>query len=143
MFLLFADDKSISIQGQNVNEMTNILKSELVKVSDLLKSNRLTLSVSKSFYMISSVSNINAVNNRISINNNCLIKVNNFKFLGVTIDEKLTWKSHIYHISTKISQITGIIYRIRNSISSDCLRLIYMAIAYPQLLYCSAIWGRS
>ena len=62
----------------------------------MLKSNRLTLSVSKSFYMISSVSNINAVNNRISINNNCLIKVNNFKFLGVTIDEKFTWKSHKY-----------------------------------------------
>ena len=41
----------------------------------------------------------------------------------------------------KLSQITGVIYKIRDNLNADSLKLIYYSTVYPSLLYCSAIWG--
>ena len=43
----------------------------------------------------------------------------------------------------KIPKISGIIYRVRNFINCDCLRQIYLSIAYPHMTYCSSVWGGS
>lgn len=46
-------------------------------------------------------------------------------------------------LRTKVCQVSGILYRIRDYIPIDCLRQIYLSIVYPHLLYCCAIWGGS
>lgn len=140
-FLLFADDTTVYIRGHDIFEMVNTLNSELIKISDWLTSNKLTLNVSKTFFMVSSFTNLNDVNFNIKLKNNVLSKVNSIKFLGVTIDDKLNWKPHLHHLCNKISQITGTLYRIRNCVTLDCLKLIYYCTAYQHLLYCSSIWG--
>ena len=140
-FLLYADDTTIYVQGQQIEEMVNILNTELITVSNWITSNRLTLNVSKTFYMASCLTNINEVNIDIKIKNNLLSKVNDVKFLGVTIDSRLTWKQHLHQICSKLSQITGVLYKIRNNVTIDCLKLIYRSTVYPHLIYCSAIWG--
>lgn len=33
------------------------------------------------------------------------------KFLGVIIDDKLSWKSHINHVKTKMSKTIAILYK--------------------------------
>ena len=62
------------------------------------------------------------------------------KFLGITIDGNLIWKSQIHDIKSKISKLTGILYKIRYSMNTDFLRHIYLSLVYPHLLYCSALW---
>ena len=121
---------------ENIDEMISTLNNELIKVSDWISSNRLTINVSKTFYMGSSLTNINESNMNVKIKNNLL---NNAKFLGVTIDCRLTWKPHLHHLCMKMSQITGILYKIRNNVTVGCLKLIYMSTVYPHLMYCSAI----
>ena len=37
-----------------------------------------------------------------------------YKYLGVYIDDKMTWKYHIEKLCKKLSSVAGIIYRIRN-----------------------------
>ncbi len=64
--------------------------------------------------MVSSATNTNLGNINIKVDNHTLSKVENIKFLSVNIDEKLTWKPHLQHLFARISQITGILYRIRN-----------------------------
>lgn len=140
-FLLFADDTTIFIQGSNIVDMMGTLNSELTKLSNWIRSNRLTINVSKTFYMVSCGVNNNLENINVKIDNFVLSKVNHIKFLGVIIDEKLTWKQHLLSVCTKISQITGILYRIRNCLTPECIRLVYLSAAYPHFLYCSAIWG--
>ena len=140
-FLLFADDTTIFIQGQNINEMIITLNSELLKLSNWLKSNQLTINVSKTFYMVSSRTNIDLDNINIKIEDNVINRVSHIKFLGVIIDERLSWKPHILSVCTTISQMTGVLYRIRNCLPSESIRMVYLSIVYPHLLYCSAIWG--
>ena len=140
-FILFADDTTIFIQGKNVNEMMVTLNNELIKFSNWIRCNQLTINVSKTFYMVSCGANINLDNISIKIDNIVLSKVNQIKFLGVTIDEKLTWKTHLLSLCTRLSQITGVLYRIRNCLPPDSIRTVYLSTVYPHLLYCSAIWG--
>ena len=63
------------------------------------------------------------------------------KFLGITIASNLVWILQIHEIKSKISKLTGILYKIRYSMNTDCLRHKYLSLVYPHLLYCSALWG--
>jgi len=63
------------------------------------------------------------------------------KFLGVIIDEDLSWKQHTTHISLKISKSIGIIYRVKSMLSCDLLKTLYYSLIHPYLQYCNIIWG--
>ena len=52
----------------------------------------------------------------LSINPKMINSVGQTKFLGVTIDHKLSWKPHINTLYKKLRSISGIIYRIKNSL---------------------------
>ena len=79
----------------------------------------------------------------IQINGQKIERVTETKFLGVILDHKLTFKSHIDYISNKIAKCIGIISKARRSLSIYSLRMLYMALFQPYLLYCVEIWGHT
>ena len=62
------------------------------------------------------------------------------KFLGIHIDDELSWRKHIEQISTKISKITGIMAKGRHVLSILTVKTIYNTMVYLHLTYCSVIW---
>ena len=62
-------------------------------------------------------------------------------FLGVLIDNKLTWRAHINHISSKISKSFAILRMFRHSFPKEILRKIYMSLIFSHINYCNLIWG--
>ena len=46
------------------------------------------------------------------------------KFLGVLIDEKLTWKEHINFVITKIKRSMAMLFKIRDKLNQDSLLTI-------------------
>ena len=84
---------------------------------------------------------MNASNLIIKINNANIDRVRTTKFLGVIIDEKLTWSYHINYIATKISKSIGVICRVRKVLNGNILRNLYFTFIYPYLLYCNIVWG--
>ena len=76
-----------------------------------------------------------------TIDNILINEVTEFKFLGVTIANKLKWISYIDIIHCKISVLTGILFELREKIILKCMRQIYLSLIHPHLQYCSAIWG--
>ena len=78
---------------------------------------------------------------KIVINNHDVERVQTTKFLGVIIDEKLTWKYHIAHISGKINKNISVIYKVKKVISFDALKTLYTSLILPYLTYCCVIWG--
>ena len=77
----------------------------------------------------------------IKIDNRDLIKVNHVRFLGVTLDESITWNYHISYVTARISRFIPIIYAIRHNLNASSLKLLYHGIIYPSLTYCSSVWG--
>ena len=64
------------------------------------------------------------------------------KFLGVTLDDKLSFK-HVNHISKKLSKVVGILNKIKHFFPPDILRYLYLTLFYPYLTYCVLAWGKS
>jgi hypothetical protein len=65
------------------------------------------------------------------------------KFLGILLDNRLTWKSHTAYISKKIAKSIGILSRARKLLNRETLRQLYFAFLYPYLNYCLIIWGNA
>ena len=65
------------------------------------------------------------------------------KFLGVIIDNKLTWKDHINYISGKIARGIGVIIKARKFLNKKSLLSLYYSFIYPYLIYCNVVWGNT
>ena len=77
----------------------------------------------------------------IKINNEQIDCVHSIKFLGVILDQNLTWKDHIDAVASKISRTIGIISKSKYFISEISLFQLYYSLVYPYLYYGNIIWG--
>ena len=63
------------------------------------------------------------------------------KFLGVLIDNNLSWKAHTSHITKIVSKYNGIIRKVRIYLNQDSLHTLYNTLVLPYLSYCALVWG--
>jgi len=77
------------------------------------------------------------------LQNHHIDRVNHTNFLGVTIDEHLSWKIHITKVSGKLSRMCGILLRARQVLYGHTLISLYDALVKPHLIYCNVLWGNS
>ena len=77
----------------------------------------------------------------ITIDDYLLETVNDTKFLGIIIDEKMKFDKHINHICDKVSRSIGIIYKIQSLVPRNLLRTIYFTIVHPYFIYCLPIFA--
>ena len=75
----------------------------------------------------------------ITVDNIPVEQVDKTKFLGVYIDSKLNWNSHIHHVANKISKNIGIICRARKVLHKNTLVTLYYTFIYPYLNYCCTV----
>lgn len=111
-FVLFADDTNIYLSGNDLNELVISMEQEMVKVKEWFDINRLSLNLKKTKFMI--------FGNRkkddsivLSIAGTKIMKVREFRFLGVLLDEGLTWKPHILYIQKKISKSIFVLNKVK------------------------------
>ena len=65
------------------------------------------------------------------------------KYLGVLIDENLSWKNHLDCVITKISKTIGMIAKLRHFVSSFVFTNIYKSLILPYLTYGLIAWGNA
>jgi hypothetical protein len=65
------------------------------------------------------------------------------KFLGLIIDDTLTWKQHIDYVINKISNACYALRNIKHYIPLDTLKLIYFAHIHSILKYGIIFWGNA
>ena len=137
--LLFADDTSLLFTGRDLDILIDNVNATLKICLDWFNSNKLSVNLDKTNYMIFGTKSIN--NSPVKVNNTFLEQIFHCKFLGVWIDSKLNWKYHILNISSKLSKIIGIFKKIRWKLGKDILTQLYYTLAYPYFLYCNVIWA--
>ena len=79
-------------------------------------------------------------NVKLLIDGQTIDEVQKTKFLGIIIDNKLTWKWHIDHIAGKISRGIGMIIKARQYLNKSGLMSLYYSFIYPYITYCNHIW---
>ena len=75
------------------------------------------------------------------INSVELKRVSNVKFLGVILDEHLTWPDHILMIKNKVCKLVAIINSLKWKLPTGILRNLYNSFVLPYLTYCTTVWA--
>ena len=130
----------------------NKINKELSEISNWFKANKLSVNASKTNYMIMGTPKMTLMNNTggnenenfdIILDDVKLARVNNTKFLGVIIDENLTWKNHIDGITKTISRNIGIMNKLKFFVPERILRTLYCSLVLPYINYGILIWGKA
>jgi len=146
-FIMYADDTTLNStlesfgQINNPLSIQNAITAELNKIVKWLDLNKLCLNVSKSRYMLFHKPPKVIPVLRFYLKENNVEYVENFTFLGMTIDCQLTWKNHINMISLKISRIIGVLRKLKYIFPSHILKTIYNSLIVSHLSYGLLVWG--
>ena len=121
-FCLFADDTSLIYNHHHVDTAIHNINAELVKISGWLISNKLSINLLKTNYIIFCPRQHKyQATNPLSFDGTVLNQVKTTKFLGLCIDENLTWNPHIDALCSKISKNVGVMNRLKNFVPKHIL----------------------
>ena len=142
-FILFADDSNLFYTHRDPAQLVSTLNTELINVANWIKANKLSLNLQKTNYMLFSNS-ITQLPNQVIFSETVMIKeVKSTKFLGITIDNKLSWKYHIDNVCKTVSRNIGIINRVKQIFPLSVLLTLYSTFILPYLNYGILAWGNS
>ena len=141
-FILFADDSNIFLSHPDPEQLTQMFNDELKNVSNWIKANKLSLNLDKTSYMLFS-NKITTVPNDIILNDSVIQRVRSIKFLGLVIDEKLSWKAHIDNICKIIARNIGVMSKLSHFLPHYIMLSLYSTLILPYLNYGLVAWGNA
>ena len=77
----------------------------------------------------------------LALNGKILYPTKSIKYLGINIDENLTWIDHNYDIAIKLNRANAMLFRVREFVNIKILKSIYYAIFACHLNYANTVWG--
>lgn len=150
---LFADDSAILFEGKNWREVFDKTANDLAVLKTWFDQNVLTLNVTKTKYMPIYLRNRNDMmdltlklhtcGNTRNINCRCqaIGQVDEYKYLGVMFDSKMTWERHIKYLNSKLRKMTYAFKQLGEILDTREIKMAYHA--YVQSVLESGIiaWG--
>ena len=144
-YFIYADDTNLLISHNNLTDLIESTNAELIKISSWLKANKLSLNIGKTTFMLFK----NRHNTRLTYPNNIMVNIDNIpisrvshtKFLGVLLDDNLTWNQHNRHITSIVSKYSGILFRLKQTLPPTTLFSLYTTLVLPHIQYCNIIWA--
>lgn len=137
---MYADDANIILTGNSLEEVyqkLDYLAQDLVKWVD---NNGLALNLKKTNYMIfSRKRNLNY--REVTISGVNITRKSEARFLGVLMDENLTWSQHVSTVKMKMSRYIGIMYKLKKFLPLEARLQIYHSFVQSHLNYCALVWG--
>ena len=124
-------------------EFANILNRIIADVNEWFKNNLLSINLDKTTYLQFWTKNSQKLDLNITLLNNQIINSTNTKFLGLTIEEMLSWKCHINQILSRLSSACYAIKVITPLTSEDTFKLIYHSHVHSVITYGIIFWGNS
>lgn len=160
----YADDTAVVFYGSSWHDVKHHAESGISRVADWLKFNLLTLNASKTNFICFSISKRNEPNDDFGIvihtckgeyGNNCncpsIRKVTEIRYLGVVVDNRLSWYPHVEQVTARIRKLSWLFKTLRhiapmvkankNCPSKNLLTQVYLALVQSVLGYCIPVWG--
>ena len=151
-FIMFADDTNIFIADpveENAYYKANLV---LECVSEYMKLNQLHINVGKSCYIHfkpclnrakQKCARATPYNSSLKVRlcGKKLTKVRSAKFLGVVVDDELSWEPHVDYLITKLNSCIVTIKRIKPFIPKGEYIKIYNALFLSHITYGISCWG--
>ena len=161
--ILYADDTTALDSDDDLDVLINRINLELKKLANWFRSNKMQLNVNKTKYIIFHVPSkkINT-NLKLVIDENSedlpfnqslvtpIERIHNkhenvnsrsFKLLGIYFDENLNFNANTAELTKKLSRAAFFINRVKNTLSTKALKMLYTSFFHCHLLYCPLIYS--
>ncbi|KAG6456623.1 hypothetical protein O3G_MSEX009843 [Manduca sexta] len=152
--LCYADDTAIVFHGHNWEDARQAAERGLQLVYNWLQNNLLTMNTEKTKYVCFHRTaksqppplpdlRVHKCNSALFSTCQCgrIRRTKEIKYLGLILDERLNFDSHIQPLACRIRKVIGIMKILRNSASVHILKLVYISICQSLLSYCIGVWG--
>jgi len=138
---LFADDSNLFVSGSSVEQIVNDSNIMLTRLFEWFQANELTLNVDKTcFTLFTNKKNVR-LKEKLIIDGKVIHRVSSTKYLGLFLDENLSWTSHIDYVAKKLVKLKGALHYISDFIDKEYLRQIYFAYVFPHIKYGIELYG--
>jgi len=142
--IAFADDLVILTKGDTTAEAENYMNLELQKISNWAQNNKLKFNENKSKTMLLSRRRRKERKEvELYVNNRIIEQVNTIKYLGIILDNKLTFREHVNCMEEKCSKLIFSLSRsakISWGLKHKALKTIYAGGTLPLILYGAPVW---
>ena len=136
----FADDTTLYFGHTSKNFVLCCLEHDLKIISDWFKANKLTLNVEKTVFMIFHPKG-KKLNEQIAFENKTIKNSHETKFLGIWLNDNLSWESHIRQLSIKIKKNIILLRKSKNLLKNNAMLPLYYGHVHSHLKYGILIWG--
>ena len=140
---LFADDTALYCSSQSAHELQTLLNEDLNRLAQWLHQHKLTLNISKSKFMLIGGSKKLKSLSKVTLNikNKELDMVSSYKYLGVVINETLTWDNHVEYIRSKINKKLGLLKLIKSYLPLSARITFFNSFILPLFDYGDLVWS--
>jgi len=128
---LFADDINLHTSNSSFNVLQTTVNLELCKIDHWLRANKLCLNYNKTNFMLLTSRKHNPASFNVIINNHNISPQDNLKYLGVFLDNKLSWKPHVEKVKTQLSRACGILSKLKHYTTLPVLKVVYNSLIHP------------
>ena len=145
--ILFADDTTYLHHSLSLDDLYVTVNRELDKLNGWLSANKLEINTDKTKYIIFSTSQrkpyfqLTPSDHFVSLNNMTIENTNTTKFLGLHLDENMSFKNHISEISKKVIKGIYLLKRASKVLPTTTLKILYSSLVLPYLNYGLLSWG--
>lgn len=139
---LFADDTNIFYSDTCKEALQRMVQDDIFVLEIWLNRNLLHINLSKTNYII-----FHKPKNNLLLDINLTFfghqvpRVRATKFLGIIIDDVLSWNDHVQAICKKILPAIGVLNRLKDKMSNKILIIVYHALIKSHLIYMIHIWA--
>ena len=128
--VLFAGGTSLFHAHTDFDTLIEEINEELQKITTWFHTNKRSLNIKKSNFIIllAKGKKYNTDNVKININGNEIKEVNFTNFLGIYIDEPLSWAQHIDYLSKKIARNVGILSTLKHFLPMYIMNTLYYSL---------------
>ena len=142
---MFADDTNLFYEHKDLKNLFSLVNQELRKINERFDTNKLSLNLGKTKYSLfhkpSRKDDLPLLLPRLLIKKHKVERVKSTKFLGVLLDENLSWKDRIKYIENKIAKNIGLLYRAKLFLDKNSLLTLYCSYIHTFLNYANLSWG--
>lgn len=139
---LFADDCTTIFIGKKLETYENQINNSLSIIIHWLKCNNLKINFEKT-HIINFNQRKKSINPIIKYEQNTISKIDNTKFLGLWLDQQMTWKTHIDHVIKKLNQYCYALHNLSKVANHSTVLTAYHAYVSTTLRYGVIFWGNS
>ena len=150
--VVYVDDDSDFVSNKEPARLNEMIQAEADNSTQWLKDNRLCVAGEKSKLLVLGTGEMRAAKlsdqaMKIHVDGKEVVESSSEKLLGLVLNNKLTWKNHLYGdqdnmgLIPQLSKRLGMLRRLSKYMSKDKLKLFSSGIFYSKLNYCLPVFG--